>query len=141
MSEIVFDALLDKLLPIGRERVQEKQNEFLPFAAAMTPDNEIKYVGPETEKTFPSPPDALQYLNAGLKRMASEGRIEASAVVSSVEVKLPDAQEESDAIRFHLEFKDGAASNVYLPFDIDELTGDVSWGEPFELDAESRVFE
>lgn len=141
MSELVFDALLDKLIPIGRERVQEDQDEFLPFAAAMTPDNEIKYVGPETEKTFPSPPDALKYLNAGMKRMANEGQIQASALVSPVRVQLPDEQEETDAIQFHLEFRDGSASNVYLPFDIEELTGDVSWGEPFELEAESRVFE
>ncbi len=141
MSHESFDELLSKLMPVGRDRVEEKQDEFLPFAAAMLPDHQIKYVGPETETTFPSPPEALEFLHAGLRRLGKEDRITASAVVAPVQVQLPDSDEETDAIQFHLEHRSGAAANVYLPFAVDDMTGDVTWGEPFEVQDEMKIFE
>jgi len=141
MSHETFDELLSTLIPVGRERVEEDQNEFLPFAAALLPDHQIKYVGPETEQTFPSPPDALEFLHAGLRNLAEDGTIRASAVVSPVRVQLPDEPEESDAIRFHLEHGDGVAANVYLPFAVDGMSGEVAWGDPFEVDGELNIFQ
>ncbi len=133
-----LDELLQKTLPIGKKRLRDDE-EFIPFAAVLTRDEEMKYVGPETEPDYPEPPDTLEYLIAGLTRMVKENQVQTTAIVASVRLTIPGENEESDALQIDLESPERSV-NAVLPYETDENTEEVLFGELLQMDVPPKIF-
>lgn len=140
MSRKELNDLFQKLLPLGQDRLRT-HTDFLPFAAAMDREGNIKYIGPDTVDSYPEPPDTVHFLVTGLQKQAEREQIKASAIIAPVRLTLPDENEESDALQFDLEHREGTSINVMIPFEEIDETGEVRTGEVLEMEVESKIFQ
>ncbi len=127
------ETLLNTLMPDAIEDLQKNQ-EVLPRAAVVTEDGEIKMIeAPEDlevapEKAFGALCDTIR-----------KGPYRAAGLCFDIHFVREDLDQRSDAVRVYLETRDGAAMNVFLPYEQPE-GGEVKTGEIFATEGKARIF-
>ena len=135
MTETVEDpGDLDTLLSAAIEAASSLlsvDGEFYPFAVALTHAGELvsPAVDPGTEQ--PDAEDVVDLLLDALR----DGRSNIRAAALCTDVTLASDTGDQDAIRVELEAPDRQAVTIVVPYDEGPVLG-----EPFGLDAESRIF-
>jgi hypothetical protein len=129
--------LLNFLLPYA-ERMLGQHGEFYPYAAAIDSTGSIEPIGPAVESDDPDVGDILVALHADLREQAAEGAIRASGIAADVTITDPDSGETTDAVQVELDHAEGAALDVYVPY---ERAGpDVTFGELVAAQGREPVF-
>ncbi|MBK5306574.1 MAG: hypothetical protein JJD92_07815 [Frankiaceae bacterium] len=135
MTETVEDpGDLDTLLSAAIEAASSllsADGEFYPFAVALTHAGELvsPAVDPGTEQ--PDAEDVVELLLDALR----DGRGTIRAAALCTDVTLASDTGDQDAIRVELEAPDRQAVTIVVPYDDGPVLG-----EPFGIDAESRIF-
>ena len=135
MTETVEDpGDLDTLLSAAIEAASSLlsvDGEFYPFAVALTHAGELvsPAVDPGTER--PDAEDVVELLLDALR----DGRSNIRAAALCTDVTLASDTGDQDAIRVELEAPERQAVTIVVPYDEGPVLG-----EPFGLDAESRIF-
>ena len=121
------------------ETLLRKRGNFLPHAAVLTEEGEIKHVGaaPDTSDDLTNSTEVLPLLHDGLRQQAREQSIKAIGVAENVTVTL-EGQRPTKAIKVLFEHKRGLTVALYLPFEKKLLRGYVV-GSPFSLPAKAEV--
>ena len=117
----------------------DKHGEFFPFAAAISPDGQVRPLDVYAGSEHPPSQEVIQHLLVVLKQGAQKGEFRATGICSDVRVMPPGSDEETDAIHASLEHKDGEAVSVFLPYKKKLLRG-FQYGELFAAPSEPNVF-
>ena len=125
---------LDTLLSAAIEAASSMlsvDGEFYPFAVALTHAGELvsPAVDPGTDR-----PDAEDVVDLLLEALR-DGRTTIRAAALCTDVTLASDTGDQDAIRVELEAPDRQAVTIVVPYDEGPVLG-----EPFGIDAESRIF-
>ena len=127
------ETLLNYLMPGAIEDL-EKSKEVLPRAAVVTEEGEIRMIeAPEDPETAPQ--EAFGALCDQIRR----GSYRAAGLCFDIHFVREDLDQRSDAVRVYLETKDGAAMNVFLPYEQPD-GGEVKTGELFATEGKARIF-
>ncbi len=138
-----LEQLLNAIIPFA-QRMLARHGEFYPFAAAVSRDGRLKFIGEFVgdlpERTNPLAAELINYLREQLIAGASKGEYRATGICSGVQVNVPSQDEKSDAVRISVEHLDGQAMNVFLPYQLDP-SGEVAYGDVFAAVAEPVIFQ
>lgn len=127
------ETLLNYLMPDALADL-EKNEEVLPRAAVVTEDGEIQMI------TAPEDPDASpQESFEALCDQIRKGTYRSAGLCFDIHFVREDVDHHSDAVRVYLETKDGAALNVFLPYEQPEGQA-VKTGELFATEGKPRIF-
>jgi hypothetical protein len=127
------EILLNYLMPDAIEDLQ-KNREVLPRAAVVTGTGEIEMI------TAPEDPDAApQEAFEALCDQIRKGSYRSAGLCFDIHFVREDLDHHSDAVRVYLETSDGAALNVFLPYERKE-GGPVKTGELFATEGQARIF-
>jgi len=131
-------ALADQLFDLS-ETFLRKNGNFLPHAAVLTDNGEIKLVAavPDTSKDCANSTEVLPLLHDGLRQQARQSSIRAVGVAENVTITL-DGQPSTKAIKVLFEHRRGLTVALYLPFKKKLFQGLVM-GSVFSLSAEPEV--
>jgi hypothetical protein len=99
-----------------------KQGNFLPHAAVLTNDGEIKLVAATAENDVVNATEILPILHDGLRQQAREQPLKAIGVAENVTVTF-EGQRPTKAIKVLFEHKRGLTVALYLPFEKKLLRG------------------
>jgi hypothetical protein len=130
-----MDALLDLLMGFAVEML-EQHGEFFPFAGVITANGELQQLGGYTGDEHPASADVLQLLEDGLRERGDD--IRAAAVASDVRVADEATGADQDAVRVHIEHREGDAVDVYLPYVKKRLKG-VEFGDIYASPADGTI--
>ena len=121
------------------ETLLRKRGNFLPHAAVLTEDGEIKLVGaaPDTNCDLTNSVEVLPMLHDGLRLEAKKIPLKAIGIAENVTVTL-EGQRATKAIKVLFEHKRGLTVALYLPFEKKLLKGYV-FGNTFSLAADPEV--
>jgi hypothetical protein len=121
------------------ETFLREQGNFLPHAAILTEEGEVKLVGaaPDAPNDQTTSAEVLPLLHDGLRQQAKELPLRAIGVAENVTVTL-EGQRPTKAIKVLFEHKRGLTVALYLPFEKKLLRGYVT-GSPFSLPAAPEV--
>jgi|GEM_PF-1208040 len=134
--EIVANQLFDL-----SELFLRNRGNFLPHAAILTDEGELKLVGaaPAGSTDLTTAAEVLPLLHQGLRQQAKELSLKAIGVAENVTVTL-EGQKPTKAIKVLFEHKRGLTIALYLPFEKKLLRGYVmasmfSMAAPAEVNA------
>jgi hypothetical protein len=131
-----IEQLLNYLLPVAEEQLN-KDGEFLPYAAMLDTEGEVKSVsaspGPEDVA------DVLLALHTELREQAAGGAIVASGIAADVTLTDPDSGEVTDAVQLELDHTDTEAVDVYVPYTNAEAG--IKFGELVAAAGQAPIFE
>ncbi|MCX7059267.1 MAG: hypothetical protein NTZ11_00055 [Gammaproteobacteria bacterium] len=132
--EAIVTALFD-----FSELCLKKRGNFLPHAAVLTADGEVKLVGaaPDTSKDRTNSTEVLPFLHQGLRLQASEGNLRAIGVAENVTVT-PEGQTATQAIKVLFEHRLGLTVALYLPFHKKLFKGYI-FGSVFSVSANPEI--
>ena len=121
------------------ETLLRKRGNFLPHAAVLTEDGEIKLVSaaPYTNCDLTNSVEVLPVLHDGLRLEAKKIPLKAIGIAENVTVTL-EGQRATKAIKVLFEHKRGLTVALYLPFEKKLLKGYV-FGSTFSLAADPEV--
>jgi hypothetical protein len=121
------------------EQFLRKRGNFLPHGAVLTEDGELKLVAaaPDSPNDVTDSTEVLPVLHDGLRQMAKESPLAATAVAENVTITL-EGKRPTGAIKVLIEHKRGLAVALYLPFEKKFLRG-FTMGVPFTLSASPEV--
>jgi hypothetical protein len=130
--------IADQLFDLS-ETFLRKRGNFLPHAAVLTEEGEIRLVAaaPDTSNDLTNSTEVLPMLHDGLRQQAKELHLKAIGVAENVTVTL-EGQRPTKAIKVLFEHKRGLTVALYLPFEKKFLRGYVM-GSPFSLQAAPEV--
>jgi hypothetical protein len=127
------ETLLNFLMPDAIEDL-EKNQEVLPRAAVVTEGGELRMIeAPDDPEAAPQ--EAFEALCDQIRR----GSYRSAGLCFDIHFVREDVDHHSDGIRVYLETKDGAAMNVFLPYEHPE-GGEVKTGELFATEGKARIF-
>jgi hypothetical protein len=132
-------AVLNAVTEFAKDQV-EKRGSFLPFAATITTDGDLRMVIADIAVDQPEPIALLEPLYASLRRQASDGAIRAAAVCVDVRIRQTEGDEATDAIQAMVEHRDAKPVNVFRPYAKRRLRG-VAFGDPYPEPGEDRIFD
>lgn len=112
-----MDKLLDQCVQKALAILQE-HGEFYPFGVTTTGDGRYTLVQARMEEERPTAVAVGTKLTAGLAHDAREKRFVTAAVVSDVQVRDPQTLLPSDAIRVHMEDREGEPLTFFLPYEL-----------------------
>ena len=117
----------------------KKRDNFLPHAAVLTEDGEVRLVAaaPESGNDNTNSTEILPVLHDGLRVKAKQESLKAIGVAENVTIT-PDGQPATKAIKVLFEHKRGLTVALYLPFDKKLFKGYV-FGTPFSVAANPEV--
>ena len=117
----------------------KKRDNFLPHAAVLSEDGEVKLVAaaPESGNDNTNSTEILPVLHDGLRLKAKQESLKAIGVAENVTIT-PNGKPSTKAIKVLFEHKRGLTVALYLPFDKTYLNGYV-FGAPFTLAAKPEV--
>ncbi|MBB6247205.1 hypothetical protein [Rhodanobacter sp. A1T4] len=98
------------------------QGNFLPHAAVLTDDGDIKLVGAVAESDLTNSGEILPILHNGLRQQARELSLQAIGVAENATVTF-EGQRPTKAIKVLFEHKRGLTVALYLPFEKKLLRG------------------
>lgn len=121
------------------EKLLQKHGNFLPHAAVLTEEGEVRLVSamPDTNDGVTNSVAVLPLLHDGLRSQANEGALKAIGVAENVTVTL-DGGRPTTAIKVLFEHRLGLTVALYLPFKKKLLRGYIM-GAPFSLQANPEV--
>jgi hypothetical protein len=119
------------------EQCLRKTGNFLPHAAVLTADGEVRLVGADTGNDPTNSAEVLPLLHQGLRAQADATTLRALGVAENVNVTL-DGQGSTNAIKILFEHRSGLTVALYLPFKKKFLKGYV-FGSTFSLAASPEV--
>lgn len=99
-----------------------KQGNFLPHAAVLTSDGEIKLIAATGENDVANSTEILPILHDGLRQQAREQSLKAIGVAENVTVTF-EGQRPTKAIKVLFEHRRGLTVALYLPFEKKLLRG------------------
>ncbi len=141
-SDEELEQLLNAIIPFA-QRMLSRHGEFYPFAAAVSRDGRLKFigefVGDAPVRENPLAAELIGYLREQLIDGASKGEFRATGLCSGAQVDVSGQNEKSDAVRISVEHLDGRAMNVFLPYRLDSA-GEVLYGDVFATAAEAVIF-
>lgn len=114
----------------------EKHGAFYPCGAMTAPDGTAHHVAAYLGEEEPEPTELLTLLEGSLRAMAKQG-IRAAAL--GCDVQMTDSGRKTDAIRVHIEHRDGLALDIVRPYAKKRFRG-VEFGEPLQLASDLRIF-
>ena len=114
-------AVADQLFDLS-EALLRDQGNFLPHAAVLTDEGDIRLVGAAGENDLTNSVEVLPILHEGLRRQARELLLRAIGVAENVSVTF-EGQRSTKAIKVLFESKRGLTIALYLPFEKKLLRG------------------
>jgi hypothetical protein len=114
-------AVADQLFDLS-EALLRDQGNFLPHAAVLTDEGDIRLVGAAGENDLTNSVEVLPILHEGLRRQARELLLRAIGVAENVSVTF-EGQRSTKAIKVLFESKRGLTVALYLPFEKKLLRG------------------
>lgn len=117
----------------------KKRGNFLPHAAILTADGEVKLVGaaPDTNSDRTNSTEVLPVLHQGLRLQATGSNLRAIGVAENVTVTL-EGQTATQAIKVLFEHQRGLTVALYLPFSKKLFKG-YTFGSVFSVAANPEV--
>lgn len=131
------EALMNSVLPFA-EQMLTTHGEFIPFGGAMRPDGQLVSIAGYDGNEHPKSVDVISLMKDGLIAAARKGEYKATAIIYDVRVKLPSAEEKSDAIAVSLNHRDNYSVIVLFPYKIDN--GKLILGTDFAQKGEADIF-
>lgn len=121
------------------ETFLRKQGNFLPHAAVLTAEGEVKLVAalPETRGDYANSKEVLPLLHSGLRQAAKETKLKAIGIAENVTVTLGNGRA-TNAIKVLVEHCRGLSIALYTPFQKKLLRG-YALGTPISLLASPEV--
>ena len=110
-----IEKLADPLFELS-QTLLEKHGNFLPHAAVLTEEGEVKLVGAAPPDDRTTSTEVLPLLHAGLREMAKTESLKAIGVAESVTVTL-EGPKSTKAIKVLFEHARGLNVALYLPFE------------------------
>ncbi|NII10144.1 hypothetical protein [Oleiagrimonas sp. C23AA] len=104
------------------EALLRDQGNFLPHAAVLTDDGDIRLVGAVGESDLTTSVEILPILHDGVRQQARELPLQAIGVAENVTVTF-EGQRPTKAIKVLFEHKRGLTVALYLPFEKKLLRG------------------
>lgn len=116
-----------------------KRGNFLPHAAVLTVDGEVRLVAaaPDTSDDYTNSTEVLPLLHDGIRVQARGTALKAIGIAENVTVT-PEGQKTTKAIKVLFEHKRGLTVALYLPFEKKLLRGYV-FGTTFSVAASPEV--
>jgi hypothetical protein len=114
-------AVADQLFDLS-EAFLRNQGNFLPHAAILTDDGDIRLVGTGRECDLTNSVEVLPLLHDGLRQQAREIPLQSIGVAENVTVTF-EGQRPTKAIKVLFEHKRGLTVAIYLPFEKKLLRG------------------
>jgi hypothetical protein len=136
-----FYLLFDWLTKMSKELLN-RQGEFLPHGAIVSPEGKLGGVGADTKEAQPGAQKVLQVLEGGLRGFAEKGKCRAAGMAIDTRLKAAPRKEfiGKDAIWMILEEKGGKAQSVYVPYAKSWLGG-FTYSDAFVQPEKSRIFK
>jgi hypothetical protein len=97
------------------ETFLRKRGNFLPHAAVLEEDGEVRLLAASTPNEITNSTEVLPLLHSGLRDQAASSRLKAIGVAENVTVTL-EGQLPTQAIKVLCEHKRGLSVAIYLPF-------------------------
>lgn len=121
------------------ETLLREQGNFLPHAAVLTEDGELRLVAtaPDTKSDLTNSTEVLPLLHDGLRFEAKQFPLKAIGIAENVTITL-EGQRPTKAIKVLFEHRRGLTVALYLPFEKKMLKGYV-FGNTFSLAANPEV--
>ena len=119
------------------ETLLRRQGNFLPHAAILTEEGNVKLVAATAGNDLTTSTEILPLLHDGLRQQAKEISVKAIGVAENVTVTL-EGQRPTKTIKVLFEHKRGLTVALYLPFEKKLFRGYVI-GPMFTLQAEPEV--
>jgi hypothetical protein len=134
-----FLLLYDSLVGMSKVLL-EKQGEFLPHGATVSPEGKVSLVGAYTNEEQPGAQKALRVLEGGLRGMAANGTCRAAGMAIDIRLKAAPRKEDvgKDAIWVILEEKGGTSQAVFVPYAKSQMG--FTYSEAFTLPEKPRIF-
>ncbi len=110
-----MDQLLDQGIQKALSLIRE-QGEFYPFGVTRKENGEFTLVQARVDLENPTSNQVQEKLLTGLNQDARRQQFTTAAVVSDVRLRNPQTQRVSDAIRVHLEDREGEPIIFFLPY-------------------------
>jgi hypothetical protein len=131
-------AISQELFGLSEKFLRDRDN-FLPHAAILTEEGEIKLVGATPQKTDgrATSTEVLPIVHGGLRKMAAATALTAIGVAENVTVTR-EGQKAVKAIKVLFEHRRGLAVALYLPFE-KKLFRRYTFGEVFSVQANAEV--
>jgi|SRR5215472_2032872 len=133
------DKLLNALLPFAQQMLA-KYGAFHPFGAYMNAAGEIVLLGAYDGQEDPKGKELIDMMVVGLRKDAPEKGYRAVGICYDVLVIPPSETKKTDAIEIDIEYLDGEALAVYLPYKKGWF-GKVNYGQIFASRADSKIFK
>jgi hypothetical protein len=119
------------------EQLLKKHGNFLPHAAVLTEEGEVKIVAAAPPNDRTNSTEVLPLVHDGLRQQAKDINLKAIGIAENVTVTL-EGQRSTQAIKVLFEHKRGLTVALYLPFEKKLFRGYVV-GSPFSLQANPEV--
>jgi hypothetical protein len=133
------EELMRSLLPVA-ERMLKEAGEFYPYGGYTESDGKITHVSGRIEGTdHPKSKPIIDMLIEKFKQMARSGTIKAAAVIFDVRIKLPGAENKTDAIQVCLDHRGGYSVEVLFPYIVSK--GELQFGKAFAQEGDDEIFE
>ena len=139
MSRVEGDKILNALLPFAKQMLA-KHGAFYPCGAFLSASGEVNLLGAKTGNERPQPQALIELLVGSLRQCAHDEKYRATGICVDVRVVPPGGSEKSDAIQVSIEYPDGKAVNVFLPYK-KSVAGEIRYGEIFASPAVPRIFQ
>jgi len=133
------DELLNALLPFARQML-EKHGAFHPFGAFVDQEGKIALLGAYDGNEHPPAQTLIGMMVESLKVEAPKRGHRAIGICFDVLVSLPGHSAKTDAIQVAIEYADGEAVDVYLPYRKNWL-GKIRYGNLVASRGEPKVFK
>jgi hypothetical protein len=138
MSREEGDKLLNALLPFAQQMLA-KHGEFHPFGAFLNEKGEVVLLAAYDGNEHPPAKELIEMMVEAVRKDALPKGYLAVGICFDVLVTPPEKTGKTDAIQVAIEYADGGAVGVYLPYKKNWF-GKVRYGEIFASAAEPRVF-
>jgi hypothetical protein len=109
------DTLLNALLPFARQML-EKNGAFHPFGAFVDQEGKTVLLGADDGSQYPAAQTLITMMIGSLKQQAATKSCRAAGICFDVRVLLPGRSAKTDAVQVAIEYDDGEAVDVYLPY-------------------------
>jgi len=139
MSREEGDKLLNALLPFAQQMLA-KRGEFYPFGAFLNEKGEVVLLAAYEGNEHPPSDELIDLIIEAMRKDAPEKGYQAVGICFDVLVALPKEAKKSDAIQVAIEYSDGEAVDVYLPYQ-KKWFGKVRYGEIVASAADSKIFK
>jgi hypothetical protein len=137
MVQADFEALTNMLLPFAKDMLS-KQNGFFPFGATISTDGTLAgtMADPGDQKESSA---IVELMARAFRSQAAEGKVRATGMCMDVKTVPPGESQKVDAIRIHLEHREGQAVEVVVPYGKGWF-GSIKYREPYMLPGECEIF-